>query len=101
MPATVYIHIDAGEHDFVWWAESPDVPGLTVAAPSLPELRTLIDEAVLLDAPPDVGEITYLLVTEDEPADEAPVWTPDAPAIANDAAGQPRSVLRDSERLVA
>ena len=99
MPATVYIHLDAGERDLVWWAESLDVPGLTVAAPSLPELRTLLDEAIRLDSP-DLGEVAYVLVTEEEPA-EGTIWTPDAP-IANDSAGQPRSVFRrDAERLVA
>ena len=46
MSVTFYIHLEPVERDVVWWAETDAVPGLSVAASTLRELRTLIDEAV-------------------------------------------------------
>jgi predicted RNase H-like HicB family nuclease len=41
MMATVelVIHIEAADGEAVWWAESPEVPGFSAAAPTLAELR--------------------------------------------------------------
>jgi hypothetical protein len=41
MMATIelVIHIEAADGEAVWWAESPDVPGFSAAAPTLVELR--------------------------------------------------------------
>jgi predicted RNase H-like HicB family nuclease len=41
MMATVelVIHIEAADGEAVWWAESPEVPGFSVAAPTLAEMR--------------------------------------------------------------
>jgi predicted RNase H-like HicB family nuclease len=33
------IHLEDADGEVVWWAESPDVPGFSAAAPSLDELR--------------------------------------------------------------
>lgn len=33
------IHLEGVDGEAVWWAESPDVPGFSAAAPSLIELR--------------------------------------------------------------
>lgn len=44
--ARFLIHMDAGTDDVVWWAESSDVPGLSVAAETLTELRRLIFDSV-------------------------------------------------------
>jgi hypothetical protein len=56
---------DDGE--FVWWAESPDAPGVTVAAASLRELETLGREAVGDIYP--AAEVTIRLVRSAPPAD--------------------------------
>src|SRR5262249_52238848 len=55
---------DPGEEQLVvWWADSPDVDGLFVSAPTLPELGRLIDEAATLYLSAD-QEIAYLLVPD-------------------------------------
>lgn len=47
MTAVFYVHVELTDHhDVVWWAETPAVTGLTVAAASLAELSPLIDDAV-------------------------------------------------------
>ena len=46
MDVNFTIYIEPTEHDVVWWAESAAIPGLSVAAPTLRELRVLIEEAV-------------------------------------------------------
>jgi hypothetical protein len=33
------IHLEDVDGEVVWWADSPDVPGFSAAAPSLEELR--------------------------------------------------------------
>ncbi|HMG42281.1 MAG TPA: hypothetical protein VK611_13165 [Acidimicrobiales bacterium] len=39
--AELIIHLGSADGEVVWWAESPDAPGFTAAAPSLAELRQL------------------------------------------------------------
>jgi len=39
---SMLVHSEEGS----WWAESPDLPGLSIAADSLPELHALIEPAV-------------------------------------------------------
>ena len=46
MNVAMNIHMELADDDIVWWAETEAVPGLSVAAPTLRELRALIDEAV-------------------------------------------------------
>jgi hypothetical protein len=53
--ATFYIHVEAAETEIVWWAETPDVAGLSLAAPTLSALRRLIDEASLRHLGPDTS----------------------------------------------
>jgi predicted RNase H-like HicB family nuclease len=47
------IHLEAVEGEVVWWADSPDVPGFSAAAPSLVELRERATAALeeILGAP--------------------------------------------------
>jgi hypothetical protein len=33
------IHLEGGDGEVVWWAESPQIPGFSAAAPTLKELR--------------------------------------------------------------
>jgi predicted RNase H-like HicB family nuclease len=78
MSVTVAIHLDPTESDVVWWAESADLPGFSAAAPTLRDLRKLIDEAVSMEV--GEAEIDLQLVGE-EPAREAPeVMLKGAPA---------------------
>jgi len=42
----VSIHLEAADDDVVWWADSPNAPGLSVAAASLSELMALVEEAI-------------------------------------------------------
>ena len=52
MVTTFNIHMDPGEESFVvFWADTTDVPGLTVIADDLPQLRRLIDEAAAIHLP--------------------------------------------------
>lgn len=66
MNVTFAIHLDPTDRDIVWWAETENLPGLSVAAPTLRELRTLIEQAVSLH----IGEaaINLVLVTDDAPS---------------------------------
>ena len=41
------IHTEPVSGHLAWWAESDAIPGLSLAADSLHELRSLIDEAVI------------------------------------------------------
>jgi predicted RNase H-like HicB family nuclease len=74
--------------DVTWWAESPDVPRLTVVGNSLPELRDLVNEA-LDDVADEAGDVIEsidwhfadeVMITtpgyvmrDSAPSDEAPV----------------------------
>lgn len=40
------IHLEDADGEVVWWAESPDVPGFSAAAPTLAELRERAREAL-------------------------------------------------------
>lgn len=55
MNAQLVIHLDNADGKLVWWAESPQVPGFTASADTLPELRGTIAE-VLADLAEDLGE---------------------------------------------
>jgi hypothetical protein len=69
--ATFYIHVEPAETEIVWWAETPDVAGLSLAAPTLRALRRLIDEASLRHLGPDTP--VELVLVEDEPDTANPV----------------------------
>lgn len=73
MRVKLLIHLEAGS----WWAESPDVRGLSVAAPDLPELRAraqIAVRAVLKETGRDIDqlEIDEVLVVDPIPASEGP-----------------------------
>lgn len=46
MTVELLIHLEAADGEAVWWAESPDAPGFTAAAPDLAELRARCAEAL-------------------------------------------------------
>lgn len=58
------IHIEAANGEAVWWAESPEVPGFSAAAPTLAELRTRAT-AALAELRDDPVEIVERLVGEE------------------------------------
>jgi predicted RNase H-like HicB family nuclease len=80
------IHLEPTDTDVVWWAESEGMPGWSATAPTLRELRTLIEEAVRLYISDEV-EIAMELVPDlpDAPGlpEGAPVASPGsyAPAV--------------------
>jgi len=88
------IYVDAvPESGIVWWAETSAVPGLTVAADSLVELRRLITEATAAHLGSDVI-VTLTLVdgATDVPATE--IGTPvDDTAGTHSAAGRLRQSI--------
>lgn len=48
MDICVLIHLEAStDNEAIWWAESDDIPGMTVSAGSLAELRDAIRESLL------------------------------------------------------
>ncbi|HXN60821.1 MAG TPA: hypothetical protein VN886_10250 [Acidimicrobiales bacterium] len=55
MDITLQIHVEAAEREIVWWAESDQLPGVSVAAPSLMEMREELDH-VLADLSEEGGE---------------------------------------------
>lgn len=40
------IHLEGADSEAVWWAESPQMPGFSAAAPTLSELRTQAYRAI-------------------------------------------------------
>lgn len=40
------VHLDEADGEAVWWAESPDLPGFSAAAPTLAELRERVTGAI-------------------------------------------------------
>lgn len=40
------MHLEEADGEAVWWANSPDLPGFTAAAPSLADLRELVREGL-------------------------------------------------------
>jgi predicted RNase H-like HicB family nuclease len=81
--AVFNIHVELAQSEFVWWAETPEVRGLNLAAPSLRELRLLIDEAAAAHLPADADVRLQLAVPERvpvNPADSQLDRLPTAPA---------------------
>lgn len=72
--ATFRIYIERTGKGIAWWADTEAVPGLSVAAPTLRELRTLIDEATRLHLGESTAVSLELIVNEQEP-EQAPVTT--------------------------
>lgn len=75
------VYLEPATHDVVWWADTDAVPGLTVVADTLRELRALIDEAaaahlgtteVALDLIVEEDEPENLPAVPDEPKDTLP-----------------------------
>lgn len=52
------IHLESVDDEVVWWADSPDVPGFSAAAPSLVELRERASAALeeILGGPVSIVE---------------------------------------------
>ena len=77
MSVVVAVHIEVADEGIVWWAESNGIPGWTAAAPTLRDLRVLVDEALadLVDA----SEAVRLELVADPP--------PPPPARAEDLPG--------------
>lgn len=63
------LHLEWIESDraFSWWAESEDVPGLSVAADNIPELRQLAEEAVRALVGDDT-EVRYNFAADEPPS---------------------------------
>ncbi|MGD0746746.1 MAG: hypothetical protein ABSB68_02920 [Acidimicrobiales bacterium] len=63
------LHVEWVESDkaFCWWAESEDVPGLSVASDNIPELRGLAQEAVR-DIVGDDAELRYTFASDEPPS---------------------------------
>lgn len=60
-------HTDIVEGELVVWAESPDVPGLSVAGESVSEVREALRELLLLDGRGDVVTKESLADAQDRP----------------------------------
>ncbi len=65
--ARFLVHMDAGDKEVVWWAESADIPGLSVAADTLTELRRLVFESVEVQVGA-TAEVTMHLAGLEAPA---------------------------------
>ena len=65
--AVFNIHLEVVDREAVWWADTPAAPGLSVAAPTLKELRALIAEAAASNLGPD-DAVDLQLVTEEGPS---------------------------------
>lgn len=78
MAVNVLIHLEPTDKgELVWWAESPETPGLSAAANSLVELQFLVRQSIV-ELVGDV-EVAYRLA-EDEPVTEGErVTLPDSP----------------------
>jgi predicted RNase H-like HicB family nuclease len=72
MDITLQIHLDAADKDFVWWAESDQLPGVTAAAGSLMEMREELDH-VLADLSAESGD--PIVVTTEILADSGPQFS--------------------------
>jgi predicted RNase H-like HicB family nuclease len=49
LPVELIFHLEPVEGEPVWWAESPQIPGLAAAAPTLGELRDAVWAAVFVE----------------------------------------------------
>jgi hypothetical protein len=69
MDVNVLIHLEAvtEEHQFVWWAESPELPGFTASADDLPTLLRKCG-AVVRELAGVEAKVRPLLVRDDETA---------------------------------
>lgn len=72
MKVQLLIHYEPAETKRVWWAESPEVPGLSASADSLADVQALAKQAIVeilseQDEPPDSIEIEARLVGTDNP----------------------------------
>jgi hypothetical protein len=90
MEITLRIHLDAADLDFVWWAESDQLPGVTAAAGSLMEMREEL-EHVLTDLSAESGD--PIVVTTEVLADSGPQFLESA-VVESDRA--PQSVASTS-----
>lgn len=86
---------DDGE--IVWWADSPDAPGVTVAAASLRELESLGREAVA-DIDPAADVVVRLMGSA--PSTEADAITAGSNATGPEPAGVNFEADRVPQRLV-
>ncbi len=81
MEVTLQIHLEAADEAIIWWAESDELPGLSAAADSLPELRELLDQA-LIEMSADIGEsITIVSERLAEAEDSESIEVPSADQI--------------------
>lgn len=46
MSVTLIFHLEQADDEIVWWAESPDAPGMSAAADTLVECRRLAIESL-------------------------------------------------------
>lgn len=67
MNVEVVLHVEVVGEEFVWWAESEQLPGLSASAGSLFELRRLVPEAVafLLDTDHDARSVEQIVFRVD------------------------------------
>ena|SRR5271157_4215150 len=78
MNVTFAIYLEAtDDNEVVWWAEADALPGLSVAAPTLRELRRLIEEAVRMRV--GDAEISLELAANLPPSETIEVTIKDAP----------------------
>jgi predicted RNase H-like HicB family nuclease len=96
MNVSFAIHLEPTETDVVWWAESGGMPGWSATAPTLRELRTLIEEAVRLYISEEV-EIAMGLVPD---LPDAPGLPEGAPA-ASPGSYAPAVLLATARRAAA
>lgn len=71
MIVNLHVRLDLAEvpgegATFVWWADSPEVPGFTVAADTMSELRALATEGLDFVGV-DVDRLVEHLVVEPQP----------------------------------
>lgn len=87
MDVRLLVHLERHGDGATWWAESPQVPGFSVAADSLTELQILAKWALadilcedggdvsvtveLVENEPITSNPTHLVVQETQPAQEA------------------------------
>jgi predicted RNase H-like HicB family nuclease len=84
MTATFWIHLEAATSDVSWWAETADIRGLSVAAPTLTSLRRLIDEAVAIHLGSEATAALFLVADEHDtgnPARDGLVSVPPAAGV--------------------
>lgn len=93
MRVRMLLHLELADAAPVWWAESEDLPGLTVAADDLAELRRLIREQ-LAELFPEIVQYSEQLVGDR--SEQGPVQGGEVGC-----ADSPRSVVTVSKQLIA